>query len=91
MAKPKVWYKHLKAGDKIVVKLLPGHSCHYENRGMELVATITEIYWDGCIGCKTEKSLLSLVSHYNLNIGFEGTGWERSYPANILRKVKIQE
>jgi len=88
MAKPKVWYKHLKAGDKIVVKLLPGHTWYNEQKGKELTATIKHVHVDGSINCCSDQSLATTIPHYTLNIGWEGTNWAESYPANILRKVK---
>jgi hypothetical protein len=89
MAKQKVWYKHLKAGDKIVVKLLPGHLWYNRHIDKELTATINSVYWDGCIGCYTDESLSPCLDFHTLNIGFDGTDWERSYPANILRKASL--
>ena len=91
MAKKKVWYKHLKVGDKIVVKLLPGHIWYPEHIGKELTATIDGVYWDDNIGCHSDQSLSPWSDYRTLNIGFDGTDWAESCPANILRKVKIQE
>lgn len=86
--KAKVWYKNIKEGDKILVQLHPNHVWYHNVGDERLVATVIEVYFDGTFSCDTDKSLSPFSGHNRVLIGPEGTDWEDTYPATIIKKIK---
>lgn len=87
LPKAKVWYKYIKSGDRVLVKLHPKHSW-YDNVGeTELAVTITATYGDGVVVGTTEVSLSQFVEVYNINMGWGEGDWGDYYPVYIIKKL----
>ena len=85
--KAKVWYKHIKEGDVILVQLKPGHIWHSLVKDDLIQVTVRTKFPDGTINGYFNHPAI-YIQDCGINIGFEGTNWAEDYPANIIRKIK---